>query len=210
MYEGDDKAEYKTYSDIDDVYSTELYGTLVVAENKVSYEKFVQMHPMLLNEYAYVTTINNFSRIIIAPVFEQSNLLLANYNKIIFLFKPFSDGVISFLNSQTKATVYVPQDDDELPTLSADRSVFTTYYEILRKNGDTEFKNFTAFYKKIKKECPVCDYAQLVFCTAVFEEIGILSITRVPFMITVNKVKADLNNSKLYVQVKEENNRAGS
>ena len=71
-------------------------------------------------------------------------------------------------------------------------------------------KNFVAsFYKKLKKEFPACDYAQLVFCAAVFEEVGIINITREPFGITVNKVKADLNNSKLYVRVKEENNRAG-
>lgn len=209
MYESDDKAKYKTYLDVDEVYSDELYGTLVVADDKETYEKFVQTHPLLVNEYAYVTTINNFSRIIVAPVFEQNNLSLANYNKIIFLFKPFTDGIISFLNSQTKAEIFVPKNDDKLPALSTDRSVFTTYYEMLKKNGNAEFKNFTAFYKKLKKEFPSCDYAQLVFCAAVFEEVGIITITREPFGVTVNKVKADLNNSKLYVRVKEENNRAG-
>lgn len=209
MYESDEKAEYKTYSCVDDVYTAELYGTLVVADNKNTYEKFIQTHEILVNEYAYVTTINNFSRIIVAPVFEQDNLSLANYNKIIFLFKPFTDGVISYLNSQTKATVYVPQNEDKLPALSTERNVFTTYYDMLKRNGNTEFKNFTAFYKKVKKEFPACDYAQLVLCTAVFEEVGIVSITREPFKIAVNKVKADLNNSKLYVRVKEENNRAG-
>ena len=128
--------------------------------------------------------------------------------KIIFLFKPYSTGIISYLNSKTKAEIFVPEKEEGFPELSTERSVFTTYYDLLKKSSDVEFKNFTALYRKLKKGFPDCDYAQLVFCTVVFEEVGIISLQSSPLRIIVNKVKADLNRSDLYTRVKEVNDRA--
>lgn len=207
-YESDLKAKYATYSDVDDVFDKKLYGTIVVADTKATYEKFIKKHNMLVNEYAFATTINNFSRVIVAPQWQQNNLALPYYDKIIFLFKPYSTGIISYLNSKTKAEIFVPEKEEGFPELSTERSVFTTYYDLLKKSSDVEFKNFTALYRKLKKGFPDCDYAQLVFCTVVFEEVGIISLQSSPLRIIVNKVKADLNRSDLYTRVKEVNARA--
>ena len=163
---------------------------------------------ILINEYSYVTTVNNFSRIIVAPQFEQDNLSLANYDKIIFLFRPYDDGIISFLNKKTKAKVFIPSAAPTFPDLSVERNVFTAYYDAIKRQSGNTFKNFTALFKRIKRDFAECDYAQLVFCAVVFEEVGIISIEREPLVITVNKVKADLNNSHLYARVKEEKDRA--
>lgn len=207
-YESDGNAVFEEYSDVDEVYDNKLYGTLVVANDKNSYKKFVSGHPILINEYSYVTTVNNFSRIIVAPQFEQDNLSLANYDKIIFLFRPYDDGIISFLNKKTKAKVFIPSAAPTFPDLSVERNVFTAYYDAIKRQSGNTFKNFTALYKRIKRDFEKCDYAQLVFCAVVFEEVGIVSIEHEPLVITVNKVKADLNNSHLYARVKEEKDRA--
>lgn len=207
-YESDGNAVFEEYSDVDEVYDNKLYGTLVIANDKNLYKKFVSEHPILINEYSYVTTVNNFSRIIVAPQFEQDNLSLANYDKIIFLFRPYDDGIISFLNKKTKAKVFIPSAAPTFPDLSVERNVFTAYYDAIRRQSGNAFKNFTALYKRIKRDFSECDYAQLVFCSVVFEEVGIISIEREPLVITVNKVKADLNNSHLYARVKEEKDRA--
>lgn len=207
-YESDGNAVFEEYSDVDEVYDNKLYGTLVIANDKNSYKKFVSEHPILINEYSYVTTVNNFSRIIVAPQFEQDNLSLANYDKIIFLFRPYDDGIISFLNKKTKAKVFIPSAAPTFPDLSVERNVFTAYYDAIKRQSGNTFKNFTALFKRIKRDFAECDYAQLVFCAVVFEEVGIISIEREPLVITVNKVKADLNNSHLYARVKEEKDRA--
>lgn len=200
----DADACFKTYENIDEVYDESLFGTLVVADNSETYRTFIERHAILINEYMYVTSVNNYSRIIVAPDFEQADLSLANYNRIIFLFKPYDDGVISFINSRTKASVFIPVDENRLPEISSDRKVFMDYYDKIKIHENEEYKNITVFYRKLKREFPECNYAQLVACLAVFKQMHIIDIGHNPFSITNNRRKAELSDSSLYRSILKE------
>ena len=207
LFNAEKPPRFSEYDNIDDVYSESLYGTLVISDGFENYEKFIRRHPMLINEYVYATTLNNYSRIIVAPEPVESNISFPNYDTIVFLFRPYDNGIISYLNALTDAEIFVPAATEPLPAVSSQREVFMKYYEKLRPHAGQEFKNFTALYKKIKKEFRECDFTQLSACTAVFAQTAIISVKHDPFMFTITHKKADLNLSPLYASIiKEEQN----
>lgn len=197
----DGNAEYNVYDDVNDVYSESLFGTLVIADNQERFKAFIDAHDMLINEYMYSTGINNYSRIIVAPDLEQEGLSFANYSRIIFLFRPFNDGVISFINKKTKAKVFVPANSETIPEVSSDRKVYMEYYEHIKHCEGEVFRNCPAFYKKIKKDFVRCDYTQLVACLVVFEQMGIILIEHNPFSVNITRKKAELSDSSFYRRI---------
>lgn len=203
----DEGAHFTEYENIDAIYKDRLYGTLVIAGDADGYNRFVESHNMLINEYMYTTTVNNFSRIIVAPDLDDENISFANYDSIIFLFRPYDEGIISYLNKKTHAEIFIPEKIDTLPKVTAGREVFMQYYDKIKRHANEKFVNVTAFYKKLNKETDKCDFAQLVACLAVFEQLGILRIDRDPFVVTITHNKADLKQSPLYCHIlKEEQN----
>ena len=133
--------------DIDDINSTfdiptKLYGTLLVAPNKRAWEEYSIRHKApVFAEFVNPIAKNNYSRIIVAPDFENENLMLSAYENIVFLAPIFDEGVISYLNSKTKATIYVPKISDETLSLSCDRAVFAKYFELIKGAESIKFKD---------------------------------------------------------------------
>lgn len=204
----DGNAQYEVYENVDDVYSESLFGTLVIADNEERFKTFIKEHNMLINEYMYTTSINNYSRIIVAPDLEQEYLSLANYSRIVFLFRPFNDGVISFINKKTKAKVFVPANSETIPEVSSDRKVFMEYYDRIKRCEGEVFRNCPALYKKIKKDFVQCDYTQLVACLVVFEQMGIILIDHNPFSVRSTRKKAELSDSSFYRRILKEDPNA--
>ncbi len=181
-----------------------LYGTLIVADSKKAFDSFCDRFRFHFCEYMYPSNKNNYSRIMIAPDFDEMRTLLPLYNKIVFLYKPLSQGVISRLNGMTKAEIVVVNTPRKINALSFSRETFGRYYEELKQQNGVEFINFFALYKRIRSTMLDINVSQLAVCVAVFAQLGLVEVTRSPFCIRVISGKrADLESSAIFRSLKQ-------
>lgn len=181
---------------------TKPYGTLFIAFNRDSYERFTASHDIAVHEFNYVISKNNFTRIIVAPILEN-NVPLANYEKIVFLDTPINTGVVSYLNSVTNAEILLPANPDEVYGISTEREVMTAYYEVIRRNQNVSSPSSFAWFRTVSKTEKIA-LPQLTFCVVVFAELGLIDVSNDPYRLTLNKgVRADLDASVVYRAAKE-------
>lgn len=201
-----DECKYSIYGEADvDELTKPLYGTLVIAPDRKTYADYAAKHSTpKVREFMYATTRNNFSRIIVVPSFTDGNLCFSNYEKIIFLRAPLNNGIISYLNSVTKAEIYVPDEPCNTYELSVERTVFADCFEKIKANVGIPTASMNGFYRHVATGSTELKQSQFLFCVQVFEELGFITIESNPFRIIVNKgVRADLDSSKIYSLVKE-------
>ena len=201
-----DKCDYKTYGEADlDEFVKPLYGTLVIAPDRKSYDEYAAKHDYPgVREFVYATTRNNFSRVIVAPSFTSDNLCFSNYDKIIFLRAPLNNGIIAYLNSVSKAEIYLPSAPTDTYELSVERAVFAEYFEKIKANVGVPAAGLNGFFRHIATTDSSLKQTQFVFCMQVFEELGFISVENNPFRVMINRgVRADLDTSKIYTLVKE-------
>lgn len=201
-----DKCDYKTYCEADlDEFVKPLYGTLVIAPDRKSYDEYAAKHDYPgVREFVYATTRNNFSRVIVAPSFTSDNLCFSNYDKIIFLRAPLNNGIIAYLNSVSKAEIYLPSAPTDTYELSVERAVFAEYFEKIKANVGVPAAGLNGFFRHIATTDSRLKQTQFVFCMQVFEELGFISVENNPFRVMINRgVRADLDTSKIYTLVKE-------
>lgn len=199
-YKNKSEAKYTVIhgSKLPEILDNSVFGTLVVADNEDDYRLFVSKYNIGFFEYIYSSNKNNYSKIMIAPDFRDDSLSLSLYQKIIFLKKPFSDSVISYINSKTNAQVFVLGGKNNADNVSLERGVFAEYYECIRRIDGVEFTNFFTCFKKIKSIMSDINVQQFAVCVAIFEEMGILEVSRSPYKLKIiPSVKVDLTQSKI-------------
>lgn len=181
-----------------------LYGILIIAFDKSAYDKFTAEHKTpMFREFRYTTSKNNFSRVIVAPVISEGNISFANYDKIIFLSTPLNTGIVSYLNSVSKAEILLPSLADEHYTVNTERETFTRYFELIRSFKHQSAGSLIGFFKHLKQACTDIELNQFLFCVQVFEELGFITINEHPFSVTINQgVRAELASSRLYSFIK--------
>lgn len=197
---------YKMYSDdeLDDL-TADFYGTLIISPNKSVFEEYsIRHNPPFFREYMYTTAKSNFTRIVVAPSFDDDNLMLSAYKRIVFLSSPLNTGIISFLNKKTKAEIYLPTDCTEKYEVSCEREIFGKYFEIFKEAQNIHASSVNSLFRILVKKYESISLMQFLFCLQVFEELGFVTVTAAPFALTINRgVRADLGSSKLYSHVKE-------
>lgn len=201
-----DKCRYTVYNEADvDELVKPLYGTLVIAPDRKAYDEYAAKRSLpKVREYMYATTRNNFSRVIVAPALSDGNLCFSNYDKIIFLRAPLNNGIIAYLNSVTKAEIYIPNEPTNAYELSVERSVFADCFEKIKANAGVPAASVNGLYRHVAASAPELKQSQFAFCLQVFEELGFITIDNNPFRVSVNRgVRADLDSSKIYSLVKE-------
>ena len=209
-YTNSQKPEYTEYDkkDLSLFADGNIFGTLVICGLEKSYRQLDKSFKdkFVLNEFMYSTSKNNYSRITVSPVFD-SELLLGNYGKIVFVDSPPSDGVISYINSKTSAQVFVPKESNvgELfDGLDVSRETFGRYFEILRRNANLSAQNIFSFFRALSSRESGLNVAQFVFCVTVFNELKFFTIKRGEFALHFERgVKAELGESAAYRRVRE-------
>ncbi len=195
-----DNAKYALYNYSDlDAYASELYGTLIIAPDRETYENYVNNHKTpIFHEFTYAISRNNFTRVMVAPVLDNANLSLPNYKRIVFLRAPLNNGVIAYLNKITDAEILIPREAENKYAVSADRAVFGEYFDAI-KQFNAPASSLNSYFRALSKVYPQLNIQQFMFCVRVFEELGIITLTDSPFTLTVNQgVRADLNKSEVY------------
>ena len=209
-YPNSQKPEYTEYDkkDLSLFADGNIFGTLVICGLEKSYRQLDKSFKdkFVLNEFMYSTSKNNYSRITVSPVYD-SELLLGNYGKIVFVDSPPSDGVISYINSKTSAQVFVPKESNvgELfDGLDVSRETFGRYFEILRRNANLSAQNIFSFFRALSSRESGLNVAQFVFCVTVFNELKFFTIKRGEFALHFERgVKAELGESAAYRRVRE-------
>ncbi len=209
-YPSSGAAKFTEYDkkDLTSIAGDGIFGTLVVCGSEKSYRELGKdfKEKFVLNEFMYSTSKNNYSRISVSPVFD-SELMLGNYGKIIFVDSPPSDGVVSYINSKTSAEVFVPKGSNvkELfDGLDVSRETFGRYFEILRRNADLSAQNIFSYFRLLSSRADNINVAQFVFCVTVFNELKFFEIKRGEFALKINQgVKSELGLSAAYNRVRE-------
>ena len=108
------QADYTTYnaSELNGLID-DKFGILVIAGSKAAYDMCAELNNdnIVLHEIFTETTVNVYTRLMVAPELGKS-FMLENYKKIIFVDYPPSMNVISYINRRTSAQVYIPEIDN--------------------------------------------------------------------------------------------------
>lgn len=196
--------KYITYekNELSDIIGDSIYGTLVVCGCKKTYEEFLSDYKgngIILHDFMFSSLSNNYSRIIVSPdLNEGANLY--GYEKVVFLDPPINPAVVSFINSNCKATVYLPKENTHnvLQDVSLERSVFAYYYDAFKRFKDVKSATIWGYYKTLASRINI-SLKQFVTCMLVFVDMGFITIPSGDFCIKFNNaVKADLSSSTLY------------
>ncbi|MBR2968089.1 MAG: single-stranded-DNA-specific exonuclease RecJ [Clostridia bacterium] len=192
---------------INDIIGDNIYGTLLICGCRKSYEWFLKQYKgnsIILHDFMFSSLKNNYSRIIVSPEIDE-NLDLYGYEKIIFIDKPISTSIISHINANSNAEVYIPSVDEYniMEDISLDRSVFAYYYDAIKRFKDVKSSTLWGFYKSLATRVNI-SLKQFITCLLVFIDIGFVSIPSGEFNIKFNNgVRADLTSSALYRRFEE-------
>lgn len=174
------QAVYKTYErkDLQSLLPDSVYGTLFVCADKQSYDTLNEAYGnrFVIHDYMYKSEKNNYSGIIVSPVFSDETTL-GNYRRIVFVDRPPSDNVVAFVGGRTDAEIYLPSDDDGriFEGISCDRGVFAAYYSAIISHSEVANLNPIVYFKKLSAIKSDISAAQFVFCLAVFLQLGFVS-----------------------------------
>ena len=195
-------AKYKTYAsdELPSLLPASIYGTLFICADSRSCARILESGGKFVTcDYITKAELNNYSGIIVAPNIDA--VPLANYSSIVFADMPPSEGVVEYINSVSKATVYLPSDsasDDTVYSgISADRSVFATVYSAVINHSSSATPNLTVFYKRISPFVRGLTAKQFAACFAVFGELGFLTFENGTLKVN-GGIKRPLTDSVLY------------
>ncbi len=207
---GEKKAVFAEYapSDLARIVPDSVFGTLIIAGCEETYLRIQPLvsEKIVLSEFMYSTNKNNYSKIIVSPLFD-AELMLSNYSKVIFADPPLGTGIISYLNSKTDAEIFIPKASDVksfLENIDVSRETFSLYFDVIRRNTDINALNIFTYFKILSSRAPNLELKQFIACYLVFSELNFISVQGSGFSLKMNQgVKSDLNNSACYNYLKE-------
>lgn len=202
-------AVYRTYErqELTGLMPDNIYGTLFICGCEETYNEFnarYRNEKVVIDDYIYLSEINNYSRIIVSPIFD-GNFIISNYNRIIFLDPPMSKGVISYINSRSRAEVYIPTGGASghfFAGVTDDRAVFAKYYNAIVSCPDISSANAAVYYKRLSARYKDLSACQFAVCTAVFEQLGFIKIGSDRLEVYAD-VKRQLSESEIYNKLQQ-------
>lgn len=198
--------QFETYSQSElDELVDKPFGILLIAGCRDTYEKFAERNNknVIVHEIFSETTVNVYTRVMVAPEFGKA-FMLENYDKVIFLDYPPSMGVVGYINRHSDAKVYIPSVDnrnDIFSCVSADRSVFGTYYNAIKSNAGIKAPNVYAYFKALRVRVKTLELPQFIVCLSVFTQLGLMRF-RPNEGIAISAGASNLDNSAIYSTVK--------
>lgn len=203
------EAVYTEYdkASLADVVGSVPFGTLVIAFDRQNYDEFVSRcgaYSAVIFDYMFASVKNNYTRLIVAPDF-KSDIMLSAYDRIVFMDKPVSDGLIAYLNKNTKAEIFVPKEDDRarfVKGLDVSRLTLGRYYDYIRKNPDISASNMYSYMKSLKNRAPEIELPELTLAIRAFSELGLIREESGKYRLSIVKgEKRELSESKVLQQV---------
>ena len=195
------QADYTTYnaSELNGLID-DKFGILVIAGSKAAYDMCAELNNdnIVLHEIFTETTVNVYTRLMVAPELGKS-FMLENYKKIIFVDYPPSINVISYINRRTSAQVYIPEIDNRSELFScvkAERKVFGEYFNAIKAHPHIKAPNIYAYFKALHNSVKTLELPQFIACLSVFTQLKLLSFR--PDGMVINGGNTSLENSEIY------------
>lgn len=186
----------------------QLYGTLVIAHTLKSYKDFCEHYAskckILCYEYLNLTSNCGYNTVCLCPAINND---YHNFSRIILLDSVLDEAYLVYLNSCTRAQIYLPSSTPFLYSpfrfLDLSRRVFGDYFHIFKKACKSNIIGYDDynFYNKLKKLQKDLNYVQFVACLLTFEQLGLLQIndeTGNYYVKMTNRPSTTLNNSNFY------------
>ena len=119
--------------------------------------------------------------------------------------KPVTDGLIAYLNKNTKAEIFVPKDEGRarfVKGLDVSRLTLGKYYDYIRKNPDISASNIYSYMKSLKNREPEIDLPELTLAIRAFSELGLIREESGKYRLSIVKgEKRELSESNVLQQV---------
>ena len=156
-----------------------MFGVLAIAGCRQTYERLAPKlgNERLLHEFLYLTTANNYSRMIVSPDLDDTSML-TGYETIVFLDTPPGYALAGLLAKRIKAKIYVPQTDNQaqfFEGVDCGRESFGACFTALRQNQTLSADNILSYYKILSTRHPI-GMAQFMAGVAVFAELDLIRI----------------------------------
>ncbi|MGN1208344.1 MAG: DHHA1 domain-containing protein, partial [Christensenellales bacterium] len=209
------KANYLTQLsfECDEFYRPKYFTSLKQIE-KIFDEKTIllsyDINKKIEKEHVNKTSfcVNNFNQF--GVVFGINSVEdLAHYKKIVLLEKPLDSGFVSFLHQKTKATIYVPTDDDFSFGVEVSREKFLdVYYSLVKAINKSVCVDDDLSYFEILQTRFDAKFDYATFCSAimVFKELNLIEQkpnVENKICFKLSKIKTDLENSKIFQKLKK-------
>ncbi len=185
-----------------------LYGTLVIANTLKSYkdfcEQYAEKHNILCFEYLNLTQSCGYNTVCLCPALKND---YHNFSRIILLDSVLDEAYLVYLNSCTKAQIYLPASAPFIYSpfkyIDLSRRTFGDYFNVIKKASKSNLVGFDDYnyYNKLRKIQKDLNYVQFVACVITFEQLGLLKINDElgNYYITMtNNPSTTLSNSNFY------------
>lgn len=187
-----------TLSQINEL-TNDIYGILIVCGNSISYQqvKSLQLNNICEKLFLYPRNCNNFSKIMVAPDFEQ--IELQHYNRIIFVETQYNMQAIELITSKMKTDIdiFVVQNTPYMPKIDMSREHFAILYQQLKYGSNFASKNF--FEHMTKLQTSTASLQALILAYQIFTELDIIIPTLAQnFAYSIQNKKTELGLSKIY------------
>lgn len=164
-------------------FGSSKYGTLIIANTLQGYKDFVEHNIFKENlvcyDYLNFSNVNGYNCICMCPSLNND---YSNFNNIVLLDGVLDESYIVYLNSVSKAKVYVPRN---VPFIYApfqfidiSRKAFGAYFNIFKraiKGHLTAFDDYN-YFNKLKRSERDLNYVEFVACLETFKELELLKV----------------------------------
>lgn len=201
-YGGDKTAKFSVYKDdeLARLLPDSVYGTLFVCADGRSYERVMSLGGKFVTcDYMTKAETNNYSGVVVSP--NLGDMRLSNYSRIVFVDRPPTDGVVSYINSVSGAEVFVPESiSDIYGGVCADREVFAAAYSAISSHRQSACASATVFYKRLLPFLRGMSVKQFAVCYAVFCELGFMRFDGKTLAVD-GSVRRQLTESNIYAVI---------
>lgn len=154
-------SQYSTYNkhELSELLAEEnrLYGTLIIANTLKSYKDFCEMYSskykIICHEYLNLTSRCGYNTICLCPAMNND---FHNFSRIILLDSVLDEAFLVYLNSVTKAKIYLPTSApfmfSPFKFVDLSRKVFGEYFNIIKKASKASLVSFDEYnyFNKLK------------------------------------------------------------
>lgn len=187
--------------------NTRIYGTMLITYDFGLYTRAVKeglINDRYLHNYVSSTSPNNYNRIFVGP---ESPHLLNNYDCVVILGTPPSDGFARLVGRNGRAKVWVAAAEEDNGAkiherLDLSRECFIKSYTCIMRCGEC-VDNIYDYYRAAVTDGSI-NIESFVLCVRVLEELGVVAYdTDGRFLRVCEGVKVELSDSKILKFVKQ-------
>jgi len=190
-------------------FSENIYGTMVIVTSNDDL-KMLENYGIDVKKYQSSKVMKNGQNVIVTNPRQIYNLNdVVGYKNVIFMHKYFDEEHLFYTQ---KTDVYEPSKLTNYPTnIVHDRNIFVKVYKLITSFSAIKTNDILEFAEKLALKDKSISVSQIMFCLIVFMELNFVEFDeKNNSIIILNAKKMELNSSKFFNQVGENNVGVGT